>query len=422
MNRGVAASLPAALRLRRFGRRSKNPGRSGRQACFCRCMQKKFEILRAATTFIGVLTAPSTFADIPLSTGLDLIGDLRGGYYLSKREERDGSREDTDQFIGRIRGGLNWKPSEQLSGTVRLAGRYSTRNNHPHFEFFESIPDTDGLRAGDSTVDELFLTYTPSSRWEVSIGRLQTAFELAGVAGGSLDRSDSPDVDITWTDGAHVRYLTETGWNWHLILQRNAAEGPTNVRLPPLTFEDSRSRVSYFAALESIEPYGAIVQRTLDINYLPGTLRTGGGSQDRAEDYLAFVGRLAAQWATGPGDAKLLLGTELGYAPKTPDTAIIGTGTSGRAGGFAWQLQLSILDLFPRHSFAVQYGRADPGWLISPDFRNNEVLREFRYEWKIDERQTFTARVRRRDEMNILVDAARKRQDEDFFLRYAYKF
>jgi len=28
-------------------------------------------------------------------------------------------------------------------------------------------------------------------------------------------------------------------------------------------------------------------------------------------------------------------------------------------------------------------GRADPGWLISPDFRNNEILSEVRYEWKI---------------------------------------
>jgi hypothetical protein len=383
---------------------------------------RTLEIFRSAAAFIGILTASSTFADIPLSSRFDFIGDLRGGYYSAKREDRDGSTEDNEQFIGRIRGGLNWKPSEQFSGTVRLAGQYSTRNNHPHFEFFNSIPDTDGLRSGDSTVDELFLTYTPSARWEVSVGRLQTAFELAGVAGGSLDRSDSPDIDITWTDGAHVRYLTQTGWNWHLILQHNASEGATNVRLPPLTFADSRSRVSYFAALESLEPYGPLVQRTLDINYLPSALRTGGGPQDRVKDYLAFVGRLAAQWATGPGDAKLLLGTELGYAPTTPDAATIGTGTSGSAGRFAWQIQLSILDLFPGHSFAVQHGRADPGWLISPDFRNNEVLSELRYEWKIDARQTFAARVRRHDEMDILVDAARKRQDEDFFLRYSYKF
>ncbi len=383
---------------------------------------KASEILRFATAFVGILSTFSVRADIPLSSGLYFIGDLRSGYYSAKRQDRDGSNEDNDQFISRIRGGLNWKPSEQLSGTVRLAGRYSTRNNHPHFEFFDSIPDTDGLRSGDSTVDELFLKYTPSSRWEVAVGRLQTTFELAGVAGGSLDRSDSPNVDVTWTDGAHVRYLTQTGWYCHLIFQHNASEGPTNVRLPPLTFEDPGSRVSYFAALESLEPYGPLVQRTLDVTYLPSALRTGGGSQGRIEDYLAFVGRLAAQWATGPDDAKLLLGTELGYAPNTPDAATLGTGTSGSAGGFAWQVQLSILDLFPGHSLAAQYGRADAGWLISPDFRNNEALSEFRYEWKIDERQRFTVRVRRRDEMDVLVNAARNRRDEDLFVRYAYQF
>ena len=382
---------------------------------------KAVDVLRSAAAFSGVLMSASVLADIALSPGLDFVGDLRGGYYSAKWEDRDGSNDAHDQLIGRIRGGLNWKPSGQLAGTVRLAGRYSTQNNHSRFEFFDSIPDADGLRAGDSTVDELFLKYTPSSRWEVSVGRLQTAFELAGVAGGSLDRSDSPDVDITWTDGAHVSYLTGTGWNWHVIAQRNASAGATNVRLPPLTFADSGSRVSYFAALESLERYGPLVQRTLDINYLPRALGTGG-PQGRVLDYLAFVGRLAAQWATGPGDAKLLLGTELGYAPRTPDAATIGTGSSGSTGGLAWQIQLSILDLFPGHSFAVQHGRADAGWLISPDFRNNEVLSEFRYEWKIDDRQTFTARARRRDEMDGLVDAARKRRDDDLFLRYAFRF
>ena len=103
------------------------------------------------------------------------------------------------------------------------------------------------------------------------------------------------------------------------------------------------------------------------------------------------------------------------------------TGFGGRGGYpsrplFAWQVQLSLLDVFPGHSFALQHGRAQAGWLISPDFRNNEVLSELRYEWKIDERQVFTARVRRRDEMDIMVGAARKRRDDDFFLRYTVNF
>lgn len=367
------------------------------------------------------LLATAAFADIPLSPQFHFIGDLRGGYYGAERADRDGSYEHSDQLIARIRGGVKWKPSEQLSATIRLAGRYSTLNNHPHFEFFESIPDTDGLRSGDSTVDELFLKYTPTPQWEISVGRLQTAFELAGVAAGSLDRADSPNVDITWTDGAHLRYRTEAGWNWHMILQRNVASGSTNVRLFPLSFEDSDGRVSYFAAVESLEAYGPIVQRVFGVSYLPSSLKTEGAAAGPVEDYVAFVGRLAAQWSAGRRDTKLLLGTELGYAPNTPSRAAVGTGTSGTTGGFAWQVQLSLLDVFPGHSFALQHGRADAGWLISPDFRNNVVLSEVRYEWKIDKRHAFTARFRHRDEMDIMV-AARKRRDDDFFLRYTVKF
>ena len=122
---------------------------------------KAVDVLRSAAAFSGVLMSASVLADIALSPGLDFVGDLRGGYYSAKWEDRDGSNDAHDQLIGRIRGGLNWKPSGQLAGTVRLAGRYSTQNNHSRFEFFDSIPDADGLRAGDSTVDELFLKYTP---------------------------------------------------------------------------------------------------------------------------------------------------------------------------------------------------------------------------------------------------------------------
>ncbi len=376
---------------------------------------------RIVLTTVVTLIATSALGDIPLSSTVDAIGDFRGGYYAAQRDDRDGLSDDYDQFVGRIRGGLNWRPCAQFSATVRLAGRYSTRNNHTHFEFFDSIPDSDGLRAGDATVDELFVGYTPSPRWEVAVGRLQTAFELAGLAGGSLDRSDSPNVDITWTDGAHVRYLASEGWNGHVILQYNASDGSTNVRLPPLAFGDPASRVSYFAALENLEPSGAIVQRGFDINYLPRALNTTGGPPGSEEDYLAFVGRLTVQWPVGSRGTKLLLGAELGYAPNTPDAAAIGSGASGAAGGLAWQVQLSILDLWPGHSFALQHGRADDGWLISPDFRNNEVLSEVRYEWQIDKRHTFTARVRSREEKDPLVGAAQRQKDEDFFLRYTFK-
>ena len=102
--------------------------------------------------------------------------------------------------------------------------------------------------------------------------------------------------------------------------------------------------------------------------------------------------------------------------------AAIGTGPDGDTGGIAWQVQLSFLDVFPGHSFSLQHGRAQGGWLISPDFRNNEILYELRYEWKIVENHTLTTRYRQRDEMDMLVGAARARRDEDIFVRYTLSF
>ena len=350
------------------------------------------------------------------------MGDARGGYYGSQRTDRDGSQDSTDQMLGRVRAGLEWTPTDTMSARVRVAGRYSTYNNHNYFKIFTTIPDTDGLRAGDATIDQLFVSLRPSPQWRIEIGRLQTCFELAGVSAGSLDRCDSPNTDITWTDGAHTTYRTDGGWNWHLIFQRNLEAGATNVRLPPLSFADADSRISYFGALESNEAYGPIVQRAFDVSYLPSSLMTEGSASGPMEDYIAFVWRLAAQWPLFKKGTKLLAGVELGYAPNTPKKAAIGTGADGDTGGLAWQVQLSFVDVFPSHSFALQYGRAQGGWLISPDFRNNEILYELRYEWKILENHALTTRYRRRDEMDMLVGAARARRDEDIFVRYTLSF
>lgn len=353
---------------------------------------------------------------------LSLLGDLRGGYYAAHRDDRDGSEDATEQLLGRIRLGAKWEHTDTLSLTARAAGRYSSRSNDYHAKFFTHIPDTDGLLPGQATVDELFVSMKPFANWELDVGRLQTAFELDGVSAGSLDRSDSPNVDITWTDGAHVRYQAHGGWNAHFILQRNPAAGATNVRLPPLKFRERGSRLSYFVAVENKEPLGPIVQRTLDVTYLPDALNADGLPSTAAKDYVAVVGRLAAQWPLNETGLRLLLGAELGYAPNTPDRSAVGTGGSGGAGGLAWQVQLSFVDVIPGHSLALQHGQADDGWLLSPDFRSNEILSEARYEWKISNRHVLTTRYRLRDEKDKLTGASEKRRDQDVFVRFTLKF
>ncbi len=375
-----------------------------------------------AAALFAATCLPAGAQDQPLAGALTWGGDMRLGYFTQRHDDSDGSSDGKDELASRIRMGLKWQPGDALAAQVRLAGRYSTEDNHPHFEFFDHIPDTDGLRAGDSTVDLLLLRWTPDPGWEVTLGRWQAAFELAGIPGGSLDRSDSPNIDISWTDGVHVVRHGDSGWDTHVILQYNTQDGATNVRLPPLDFTDSGSRVTYFAAMENIARAGALVQRTLDVSYLPQSLHPDGPGTARSEDYWAFVGRLAADWPLLPHGTHFLAGIEVGYAPNTPTRAASGLSGSGDAGGMAWQVSLNLLDIRRGHGVAYQYGRAQPGWLISPDFRSNEELHEVRYEWEISEARRLTARYRDRRDLVTPVGAVQSRRDQDLFLRYSIRF
>lgn len=380
-------------------------------------------MLRKIFTFtcLGLVCSP-LLAKTNEST-FSFSGDVRGGYFSADRDDRDGSQDTTDEFRLRVRLGVGMELTDTLSAKARVAGRYSTDDrNHNHFEFFSSIPSEDGLRRGDSTIDELFLTYQPNTQWQVRVGRLQTKFELEGVAKKSLDRNDSPSTDITWTDGVHAQYQLGNGWNVHGIVQYNPQAGATEVRRSPLAFSEEGSRVSYFVAMENKQPWGPVVQRAIDVTYLPEALRVDGNAAGRIDDYWAVVGRLAARWPLGNSGMKFMLAGELGYAPNRPTAQAVSTDTSGRADGLAGQLTFNFIDIVPKHSVGLVLGRAGDGYLLSPDFRSNTNLVEARYQWKIAKKQSFEARLRRREDIERRVGAAEDRVDVDYYLRYTYKF
>jgi hypothetical protein len=351
-----------------------------------------------------------------------LTGDLTAGYQALREDDNDGGEHTTHQLEARPRIRASWMPEESLSLQAGIAGRFSSLDNDWHAKFYTSVPDTHGLQPGQSTVDLLNIGLRPGRGWEIDIGRLQTAFELQGLIAGSLDRNDSPTFDITWTDGAHVRYTTQDQWKWHLILQRNLASGPTNVRLPPLDFTDSTSRVSYFAALEKTDPEGFVAQRGLDINYLPASLDADGSSLTAAEDYSAVVVRGALQWALGNMDGNTILSAAAGYAPDTPLRSVVRLAGPGDADGFAWQAQLTLKDFYPGHSFGIQHGAAGAGWLISADFLPNTFVTEVRYAWEFIENQEMTISYRYRKEKEQLIGMAQKWQDHEIAVRYMGEF
>lgn len=349
-------------------------------------------------------------------------GDLRAGFFARYRDDRDGSDDTLEDLRARIRLGLLTTFSDQVSAKVRVAGRYASKNNHNFSKFFQEIPASDGLRLGDSTVDELYVRYQPDHRWDLRLGRMQTKFELMGIPRKSLTRNDSPNTDITWTDGLFVKYHAASGWNVYTILQRSTDDGPTTVRRKPLGFEESASHVTYYLGTEKIDKHATLVQRGFDITYIPDSLQKDGTASGRIENYTGISGKLAAQWPLQSLADKLLVGGELAWAPKTPTEEAVKTGTSGDADGYAFQLSANLLDIRPGHSFGMVYMRSEGGWLLSADIGSNQHLLEGRYKWQINKQQKLEFRLRERDDLEKQNGAKDKRKDLDYYLRYTVKF
>jgi hypothetical protein len=348
---------------------------------------------------------------------------LRTGFTTRQRDDRDGSKETSSDFRLRLQAGLGVQLDPAVEVKVRFAGRLSTDQDGLRFSIPDHVPETDGLRQGESTLDELQVTFRPDDRWTIRLGRLQTKFERAGIVRKSLDRNDSPNFDVTWTDGAHVTYGGPSGRVVHAILQHNSRHGPTNVLRAPLEFGAPWSRVTIFAGIESSEPWGPVVHRGLDLTYIPRSLVGNSTDDGRPGDYVAMAGRGALEWpALRPG-TRLMLSGELGYAPRTPTKVAAGTGGAGegKAGGLAYEASVHLFDPAPDHSFGFAIGWIDDGWLISPDYRSNNFQAELRYRWQIHERLYFEWRIRTRDDRQLVTGALKKREDTDLYFRLTYR-
>lgn len=344
---------------------------------------------------------------LPLTaTAIDFSGDVRIGQF----NKVDGAASTRL----RLRAALKYQMQDNIAIEGRFAGRFSTASGEAReFRLYGSIPSgKDGLALGQSTLDKLFISIKSDSGSVTRIGRMQTNFELQGVAKKSLDRNDSPNTDISWTDGFYYKRKSDSGWTTHFIAQYNPAGGATNVRRDPLDFGDDNSRLTYFLAFEKKDKKAHVVQKGIDITFMPNSLCVDGTTTcANIGSYYAVVGRWAAQWPMGNNGMKFLLGTEAGYAPNTQDR------TTGSADGLAYQVTFNFVDFVPHHSFGLVVGRAGDGWLISPDFSSNNNLIEGRYKWVLNKKQKIEARYRSR---SVIFGAPST--SDDYYVRYTVKF
>jgi len=372
---------------------------------------------------IIAIVAISYLSISPSNVQAEVAGDVRVGYFSSERDSRSNTKSDSKQARLRLRVGYVDSFNDKWSAKVRFAGRYSDDQKQFNHQFFKEIPAGDGLKLGEGTIDTLYIRYKTLQGYQVTVGRQQTNKELDGVAKKSLDRNTSPNTDVTWTDGVVLDVTSESKWHHQGIIQINYKDGATEVRRGPLDFTDDGSRVSYFYAIENKTKVGNIVQRGFDINYLPNALCVDGtASCLNRKDYLGFVARGAAKWSIANSQQEFMLAASLGYAPNTQSEATAKIGTSGDVSGNAIQVTANLINFIQNHSVGLVIGKVDAGWLLSPDFRNNNNLIELRYKWVLDKKQKVEARIRQREEIEQRLASVQKQVDNDFYVRYTLKF
>jgi len=355
--------------------------------------------------------------------GLSFDGDLRIGDIFVGDDIDNVRLGEAEAIRARWRIRSTWGITDRFRGVLRIAGLCSTSNCRPDFVVQPYIPTGASMKDGQITIDEFFLQSFRSERFNVAIGRMQAKFVArGGVFSKSLDQNDSNNLRINWTDGLHGTFKAKNGWESHMVLQYNSEDGPSTVRRNPLDFSDSGSRVSYLFGFESLQEKRRLVQRALDVNYFPSSLQINGQAGDRLEDYWAIVARLAGRWPVRSESWRLRLSGELGYAPNTQTNAATGIVGMGDAGGLAWNVTASVMDFVPNHSIGINYAETEAGWLVSPQYNNNERLFEIRYVWRPTGRLTLDVRGRWRDRLRQRIIEDPDRDRFDFFIRFTWSF
>lgn len=354
--------------------------------------------------------------------GLEAEGDARPIYDYANIDLRNGGSIRDDAFGFRVRTRAEYGVLENLHLGARLAAVCFSDDCDPEFIFEDAPPERTGISNGQITFDE-FYVHLFRPKGSIAVGRLQTRFVMrSGVYAKSLDRNNSNNVNVNWTDGLQAQYRGDNGWNSSFVWEYNSRDGPSSIRWGPLDFDNGQAQNTWFAGVENIDRWGPIVQRALDISYLPSTLLPDGLGTQRREDYWGVVGRLVGRWPQRREGIRLRGGLEMAYAPNTQTATA--ANLDEEADGLAWDIVVSLMDFVPKHSIGINYAQTGAGWLLSPQFRPNEELFEIRYIWNPRRPYfpLFEARIRWREDLKQEVGALRKREEFDGYVRLTWEF
>lgn len=350
--------------------------------------------------------------------------NVRTGYFALFRNERDGEYIKQDNFRLRIQTGVDYHVTPGLKVTARISGRFSNDQERFKFLFNDYIPSGQtSIDLGEATVDELYVRYVLSPSFTLRAGRMQSVYKLTSVPGKTLDRENSHNTNINWTDGLHLTWRFYENWNLHFIAQHNSARGSSNVARQPLDFSSSNSRISYYTLVENIKQQGIWHQLNVSFNYFPDALPLYGEPNEDLIDYYTLAGRASVKIPVDLLKADFVVGGEAGYAFNTPSGVATKTSldNTDMAGNTAMFFSANLMNMFEKHNIGVLVGWIEDGWYLSPNMVDNKFDREVRYQYYFTDKFSMENRIRFRDDLNKLVDSERKLSQMDLFIRLSYK-
>ncbi|HMB39783.1 MAG TPA: hypothetical protein VKO85_11945 [Wenzhouxiangellaceae bacterium] len=383
---------------------------------------KRFQsFLASGLLACASVSAPALAADAGL---WDVSGDFRIHFYAENwRDTRSGATDDDASSGTRFRLRLKREMGENCRFQTRFAAAAADRANDWNFYIRPHRDSGTAVNPGTATFDEFFVqcqSLDSNSQWR--FGRLQSNLDLPHMATRSLDRSQASSLNIGWTDGIAFRQKLGEQWYGEIVAQYNGADGNGQTTRGPLTFDDSDSRVGFFGVLGSDADLGPVFMRALAVTVYPNALAAEGLSSALREDYVTATFKLGAGWDLGDSSRRLVAVGEVGRAFETPRRFAVGLPGRGDADGWGWQLGADLVNVFPRHTVGLNYGRVDAGWLISNDFRQNNELAELRWQFKYSAALRFEFRARWRRELERLAGASFLQRDRDVRVRTTWKF
>jgi len=367
------------------------------------------------------VTAPALGAEPDI---WNVSGDLRIHFYAENwRDTRSGGTDDDATSGSRFRLRLKRDVGESCRFQTRFAATATAQDNDWSFYVRPDRDSGTAVNPGTATFDEFFIqcqSADSGSQWR--FGRLQSNLDLPHMATRSLDRSQASSLNIGWTDGIAFRQQLGRGWYGEILAQYNGRDGNGQTTRGPLTFDDSDARVGFFGVLGSDADVGPVFMRALALTVYPDALAPEGLASSLREDYVTTTFKIGAGWDLGRSNRRLVAVGEVGRAFETPQRFALGLPGSGAADGWGWQLGADLVNVFPRHTVGLNYGRADPGWLISNDFRQNNELAELRWQFKYSPALRFEFRARWRRELERRAGADFLQRDRDVRVRTTWKF